>query len=75
MAQVVSRHADLIAVRREGGLLGCREVHRCVADQHVQPPAAVAEVLHKMAESALIVDFADHQTHVKGACWLSAGCP
>lgn len=50
--QVVGGHAELVAVGCVAGLLGGGEVHRSVADQHVQPPAAAAEVLQQGLISA-----------------------
>ncbi len=50
---MVSRHAQLKTVGCECGLLGRREVHRCIADQHVQPPAARAEVLRTNSQHSV----------------------
>lgn len=50
VAQVVGGHTQLVAVRREGGLLGGWQVHRRVAHQHIQPPPSRAEVLHADAK-------------------------
>ena len=49
MAKVICGHAQLIAIGCVARLLSCGQIHRSIADQHVQPPLTVPEVLQPIS--------------------------